>query len=122
LNREGLEIAESPVSAENLGALVTLIDKKTISGKIAKEVFAAMLETGGEPAAIVKEKGLVQISDSGQLEEIVDRVIEENPDPVADFRAGTKKAIGFLVGRVMKATRGKANPKMVNQILQKKLK
>ncbi|MBO8169175.1 MAG: Asp-tRNA(Asn)/Glu-tRNA(Gln) amidotransferase subunit GatB [Thermoanaerobacteraceae bacterium] len=121
LNARDLEAADCPVSPEQLAELLQLIDKGTISGKIAKQVFEEMFDTGKTAAAIVKEKGLEQISDAGELERIVEQVIANNPDPVADYRNGKKQAIGFLVGQVMKATRGKANPQLVNELLRKKL-
>lgn len=121
LNARDLEAADCPVSPEQLAELLQLIDKGTISGKIAKQVFEEMFDTGKTAAAIVKEKGLEQISDAGELERIVEQVIADNPDPVADYRNGKKQAIGFLVGQVMKATRGKANPQLVNELLRKKL-
>ncbi len=104
-----------------LASLLRLIDDGTISGKIAKTVFEEMARTGGDPASIVKEKGLVQVTDTSAIEEVVDRVLAGNPQSVADFRSGKGKALGFLVGQVMKESRGKANPQMVNEILMKKL-
>ena len=121
LNRKGLGIAESPVSAENLGRLLDLIAADTISGRIAKEVFEVMVETGGEPGSIVEEKGLRQITDSAEIEAAVGKVIAENPDQVARFRGGNEKIAGWFVGQVMKATGGKANPKLVGELLKEKL-
>jgi aspartyl-tRNA(Asn)/glutamyl-tRNA(Gln) amidotransferase subunit B len=120
LNRAGKEIAQSTVSAEALGGLIDLIADGTISGRIAKDVFAEMFETGKPAAAIVDAKGLTQITDSGAIEAIVDRVIAQNPGQVAQYRANPKVA-GWFVGQVMKASQGKANPAAVNQILRKKL-
>ncbi len=113
---------DSPVSPKALGGLLGLIGDNTISGRIAKDVFDEMFETGKDPAAIVKEKGLEQITDTGEIEAAVDKIIAENPDQVADFQGGNEKAIGWFVGQVMKATGGKANPKMVNDLLREKLK
>jgi aspartyl-tRNA(Asn)/glutamyl-tRNA(Gln) amidotransferase subunit B len=121
LHAAGLEIDASPVSAVRLAALVGLIEDGAISGKMAKEVFAEMFSTGRDPAEIVKERGMAQISDAGELEAIVDRAIFAHPGPVAEFKAGKGKALAFLVGQVMKATAGKANPQIVNQILRRKL-
>lgn len=116
------KIAEFIVKPAPLAKMLVMIDNNTISGKIAKTVFAEMLQTGGDPEAIVKEKGLVQVTDTGEIEKIVDGVIAANPQPVADFKAGNEKAIGFLVGQVMKQSKGKANPQMANEILMRKLK
>jgi len=121
LNREDLGIEDSPIGAGQIASLVELIDAGTISGKIAKTVFAEMFRSGRPPEEIVKDKGLVQISDEGELEKIVAEVISAHPDPVADYRSGKEQALGFLVGLVMKATRGKANPGLVNKILRRKL-
>ncbi len=121
LNQEGKTIAESPVDAKRLGSMIRLIEKGTISSKIGKEVFKTMWESGDDPEKIIKDKGLVQITDTKELESVVDGVIAANPKPVADFKSGNKKAIGALVGQVMKATQGKANPQLVNQLLAKKL-
>jgi len=121
LNQKGLDITQSPVQARQLAELLQLIADGTISGKIAKQVFAAVCETGQDPAAIVAEKGLQQISDSSQLEEVVAGVLAANPQVVADYRNGKGKALGFLVGQVMKATRGQANPQLVNDLLREKL-
>ena len=121
LSQSGLEMAEAPVTAAALADLLGLIGKGTISGKIAKKVFSDMWETGKDAETIVKEKGLVQISDTGALEELADRIIAANPQSVADFKAGKKKAVGFLMGQIMKETKGKANPQVVNGILTKKL-
>ena len=97
------------------------LKKGTISGKIAKKVFATMWTEGGKAEDIVKAQGLVQISDTGALQELVDKVVSENPKAVEDFKAGKKKAVGALVGQIMKATKGKANPKVINELLNKKL-
>ncbi len=121
LNAKGLDISESPVSAAALGKLIDLIGKGTLSGRMAKEVFDAMLESGQDPEAIVAERGLEQISDSGAIEGIVDGLIADNPTQVEQYRAGNQKVIGWFVGQIMKATQGKANPQMVNKLLREKL-
>jgi aspartyl-tRNA(Asn)/glutamyl-tRNA(Gln) amidotransferase subunit B len=121
LNKKGLEVTDSPVSAANLGKLLDLIADDTISGRIAKEVFEIMAETGGEPEAIVEAKGLKQITDSGAIEAAVDKAIAAGPQQVAQFKAGNEKVVGWFVGQVMKATQGKANPQQVNELLRKKL-
>ena len=121
LNAEQVEFGAVKITAQGLGDMVKLIEKGTISSKIAKTVFKEMMETGIDPAKIVEEKGLVQISDEGELKKIVAEVIAANPQSVADFGAGKKQAVGFLVGQVMKATKGKANPGLVNQLLLKQL-
>lgn len=115
------DIAACKVSAADLAAMIGLIEQGTISGKIAKELLPAMFETGKAPKELVAEKGLVQISDTGAIEAAVRSAIAANPGPVADFRAGKKQAAGFLVGQIMKATQGKANPKLVNEILTREL-
>ena len=121
LSTDGIEIAAAPVTAENLAELLKLISKGTISGKIAKKVFADMWKDGGGAEEIVRVKGLTQISDTGELEGLVANVIAEHPQAVADFKAGKKKAVGALVGQIMKVTKGQANPQVVNQLLAKKL-
>ncbi|MDF2927394.1 MAG: glutamyl-tRNA amidotransferase [Paenibacillaceae bacterium] len=117
LNANGLEPAQSKVTGKGLGEMIGLIEKGTISGKIAKTVFKAMLETGKEPQQIVQEQGLVQISDEGEIKAIVQSVVDANPQSVADFRAGKEKAVGFLVGQVMKQSKGKANPGLANKLI-----
>ena len=121
LNAENLTIEQSPVDAKRLGQMIKLIDNGTISGKIAKTVFVEMWKSTDPPEKIVKDKGLVQITDTSAIEGIVDDVIANNPKAVEEYKAGKKKAIGALVGQIMKATKGKANPQMVNQLLTKKL-
>lgn len=121
LNAAGKDIADSPVKAQQLGDLVTRIDQGEISGKIAKTVFEEMFLTGKNPAEIIKEKGLVQISDTGAIEVAIDKVIAANPSQVADYKAGKVKLLGFFVGQVMKETQGQANPGMVNELVKKKL-
>jgi len=120
LNKAGLDITESPVKAGELGKLIDLIQDDTISGKIAKQVFEIMLETGQDPAKIVEEKGLKQVTDTGAIEAIVDEIIAANPDKVEEVKA-KPKALGWFVGQVMQKTQGKANPGVVNKLLQKKL-
>ncbi|MGB0748470.1 MAG: Asp-tRNA(Asn)/Glu-tRNA(Gln) amidotransferase subunit GatB [Magnetospiraceae bacterium] len=121
LNKMGRDIEDSPVSPEDLGKLLDLIADDTISGRIAKDVFEIMVETGGDPETIVDEKGLKQITDTGAIEAAVDSVIANNPDKVADYQGGKDKLIGWFVGQVMKATQGKANPSLVNQLLRDRL-
>ena len=121
LNAEGKSIDQSPISAPDLARLLKLIDDGTISGKIAKTVFDEMARSGKPPRQIVEEKGLVQITDTDAIDEMVARVISSNPKEVEAYKNGKTKLLGFFVGQVMKETRGKANPKMVNEILRKKL-
>ncbi|MBT8087141.1 MAG: Asp-tRNA(Asn)/Glu-tRNA(Gln) amidotransferase subunit GatB [Gammaproteobacteria bacterium] len=121
LNRDGLEIGASKVSAAALAGLLTRIHDHTISGKIAKQVFESMWDGGGSADDIIEAKGLKQITDSSAIEAVVDRVIEAHPGQVAEYKAGKDKLIGFFVGQVMKETRGQANPGQVNQILKAKL-
>jgi aspartyl-tRNA(Asn)/glutamyl-tRNA(Gln) amidotransferase subunit B len=121
LNKTGRGVADSPISAADLGGLIDLIADNTISGRIAKDVFADMLETGKPPATLVEEKGLRQVTDTGAIGEEIDRVLAEQAEKVAEYRAGKDKLFGFFVGQVMKATKGKANPALVNEILKEKL-
>jgi aspartyl-tRNA(Asn)/glutamyl-tRNA(Gln) amidotransferase subunit B len=121
LNREGKDITESPVGPAQLAGLLKLIRDGVISGKIAKAVFEEMYQTGKGPEAIVRERGLVQITDREELSRIVDQVLAENPGPVSDFKGGKEKALTALVGAVMRATRGKANPQMINDLLRERL-
>jgi len=115
------DVTASRVPAADLGALIKLIDGGTISGKMAKEVFAEMFATGAAPAEIVRARGLVQITDEGAIGQVVDKVIEANPKELGQYRAGKTALLGFFVGQVMKASGGKANPQVVNQILKRKL-
>ncbi|MBM4327576.1 MAG: Asp-tRNA(Asn)/Glu-tRNA(Gln) amidotransferase subunit GatB [Deltaproteobacteria bacterium] len=115
-------IDSCPISAEQLAALLRLVDEGSISGKIAKTVFDEMFDTGKDSSAIIEEKGLVQISDQGELVEIARKVLEDNPSEVEKYLEGKTKLMGFFVGQVMKVTQGKANPAMVNQILMEELK
>ena len=121
LNRSGTGLSESPVDAGKLGGLIDLISDGTISGRIAKEVFEEMWESGKDAGAIVEEKGLKQISDTGELEAIIDDIIAKSPEQAAQVKEGNQKVIGWFVGQVMKATQGKANPGVVNKILRQKL-
>ena len=121
LNRSGLSINDIQIAASQLGDLISLIRKGTVSGRIAKEVFEVMFETGRDPQSIVEERGLEQVSDTGEIEAVVDAILAERGDTVAEYRAGKTKLLGFFVGQVMKATGGKANPKTVNEILRARL-
>lgn len=121
LNKQNKEIEQSPIAPQALGELLDLMEDNTISGKIAKDVFAIMVETGQSPQAIVEEKGLKQVTDTGAIEAVVDAVIAANPGQLADYRSGKDKLFGFFVGQVMKQSGGKANPDIVNEILKKKL-
>ena len=121
LNKEGLSLAESPITAESLGRLIELISDGTISGRIAKDVFVDMFESGEDALDIVERKGLTQISDAGAILELVESVISDNASKVAEFRNGKDKLFGFFVGQVMKKSQGKANPKLVNNLLKDKL-
>ncbi len=117
LNEKEISINESKITAENLAELIELIDKGTISSAIAKKVFVDMFETGDSAKDIVEKKGLVQMSDEGAIKEIVQKIVDTNPQSVADYKAGKDKAIGFLVGQIMKESKGKANPQIVNKLL-----
>jgi aspartyl-tRNA(Asn)/glutamyl-tRNA(Gln) amidotransferase subunit B len=121
LNKEGLEINSGKLPAARLAGLLERIADKTISGKIAKEVFEAMWASGGAADAIIEEKGLKQITDSSAIERAIDEVMAKNPGQLADYRSGKDKLFGFFVGQVMKATGGKANPAQLNELLKKKL-
>ena len=121
LNKQGRSITDSPISAADLGTLLDRMADKTISGRIAKDVFEIMAETGEDPDAIIKAKGLKQITDTGAIEAAVEKVLAANPGQVEQFRAGNEKVLTWLVGQVMKATAGKANPAQVNALLRTKL-
>jgi aspartyl-tRNA(Asn)/glutamyl-tRNA(Gln) amidotransferase subunit B len=121
LNKMGKTIETSPVTADALGGLVDLISNQTISGRIAKDVFEEMLKTGKSAAAIVDEKGLKQVTDTGAIEKSIDEILAKNADKVAEYKSGKDKLFGFFVGQVMKSTGGKANPAMLNDLLRKKL-
>ncbi|PTQ53944.1 MAG: Aspartyl-tRNA(Asn) amidotransferase subunit B [Hydrogenibacillus schlegelii] len=121
LNKEQKSIDAVPMTPAHLSRLVRLIEDGTISGRIAKEIFPEVIATGADPEALVREKGLVQIQDAALLEAVVERVLEANPKSVADYLAGKEKALGHLVGQVMKETKGKANPGLANALLKKAL-
>ncbi len=121
LNKSGKTIEDSPVSSDYLVELIALIEDNTISGRIAKDVFAEMIESGKKPGDIVEEKGLKQITDSSSLDPIIDQILSDNTDKVEEYKSGKDKLFGFFVGQVMKQTGGKANPKMVNDRLKEKL-
>jgi aspartyl-tRNA(Asn)/glutamyl-tRNA(Gln) amidotransferase subunit B len=121
LNKEGLDITESRISPSAMAVLLTRIEDGTLSSKLAKQVFEGLWEGAGEVDAIIEARGLKQMSDSGELEKIIDEVLAANPKSVEEFRAGKDKAFNALVGQVMKASRGKANPAQVNELLKAKL-
>jgi len=121
LNEAGKSIEECPLRPADLAGMLRLIDNGTISGKIAKTVFDEMFRTGKDAEAVVREKGLIQISDESTIEKAVDEVILKHAKEVERFRAGDDKLLGFFVGQVMKATKGKANPQLLNDLLKKKL-
>ena len=121
LNKEGLEIEAAPIPAAGLGELIDLVADGTLSGRMGREVFEAMWETGRPAAAIVEDRGLKQISDTGALESLVDELLAREADKAAEYRAGKTRLLGFFVGQVMKATGGKANPKLVNALLRARL-
>ncbi len=121
LNRTGKTIETSPVSAGSLGQLIDLVSDSTINGRIAKEVFEAMVDTGKDPGTIVAEKGLRQVTDTGAIDTVVDRVLAANADKVEEYHSGKDKLFGFFVGQVMKAMAGKGNPALVNEALKKRL-
>jgi aspartyl-tRNA(Asn)/glutamyl-tRNA(Gln) amidotransferase subunit B len=121
LEAAGLSAGDSPVGPERLGELITLIDDGKISGKQAKDVLVEMFKSGKGALAIIQEQGLVQVSDTGEIDVLIDEVMAANPDQVASYRAGKEALIGFFVGQVIKASHGKANPKIVNERLRAKL-
>lgn len=116
-----LDIDNLPIKAKQLAGLVEIIEKGAISSTIAKEVFSEMIQTGKGPQTIIEEKKLAQISDEGLIEAVITKVISGNPDAIEDYKKGKKNALTFLVGQVMKETKGKANPKIVNEMLVKKV-
>jgi aspartyl-tRNA(Asn)/glutamyl-tRNA(Gln) amidotransferase subunit B len=121
LNKEGLAIVDSPVAATQVGSILDLVKDGTISGKIAKDLFEIVWsEPGGDPRAIVEQRGMKQVTDTGAIEKVVDEIIAKNPDKVADAKSNPK-AIGWFVGQVMKSSGGKASPQAVNDILKRKL-
>ena len=121
LNSENIAIEEFPITPANLGEMVNLINKGVLSSKLAKKVFVEMLKTGKTPQALVKELGLEQISDEGAIVKIVEETLAENPQSIIDYKAGKDRALGFLVGQIMKKSRGKANPEMVNNLLKERM-
>ncbi|MEW6661045.1 MAG: Asp-tRNA(Asn)/Glu-tRNA(Gln) amidotransferase subunit GatB [Bacillota bacterium] len=121
LNANNMEIEQAKITPQGLAEMLKLIESGTISGKLAKTIFEEMFASGKKPADIIHEKGLTQISDAGEIAVVVDRVLAANPSVVEDYKAGKEKALGFLVGQVMRETRGKANPAMVNQLLKEHL-
>ncbi|WP_373895324.1 Asp-tRNA(Asn)/Glu-tRNA(Gln) amidotransferase subunit GatB [Virgibacillus sp. CBA3643] len=121
MNKHQKELADLSLTPEALSKMIQLIEDGTLSSKMAKKVFAELVENGGDPETIVKEKGFVQISDEGQLKEIISGVLDENEQSVSDYKDGKGKALGFLVGQVMKATKGQANPPMVNKLLAEEI-
>ncbi|MGK7862930.1 Asp-tRNA(Asn)/Glu-tRNA(Gln) amidotransferase subunit GatB [Falsiroseomonas sp. E2-1-a4] len=121
LNRLKRDVADPPVTAANLGALLDLISDRTLSGSLAKQVFEAMLETGKAPGEIVEERGLKQVTDTGAIEAVVAQVMAANADKVAEYRSGKDKLFGFFVGQTMKAMQGKGNPALVNEVVKKLL-
>ncbi|HEY8352275.1 MAG TPA: Asp-tRNA(Asn)/Glu-tRNA(Gln) amidotransferase GatCAB subunit B, partial [Sphingomonadales bacterium] len=121
LNKAGKDITESPVSVTAAARLQKLLIEGVISGRIAKEVFEIMFETGEDPETIVEQKGLRQVSDTGAIEAAINQVLAEQADKVAEYRSGKDKLFGFFVGQVMKKTQGKANPQLVNDLLKTKL-
>ncbi len=122
LNEESISIDDCPITPELLTGILKRIDDNTISGKIAKQVFEEMWASGKDADTVIDEKGLKQVTDSGAIEALVDEVIAANPDQFEELKGGKEKLIGFFVGQVMQKSKGKANPGMVNQLLQKKLK
>ena len=121
LNSRNIEISQSPISAKNLAILINLIKNGTISGKIAKTVFELMMDGNKDPQKIVEEKGLKQQSDPKALEALIDKIINDNREKAVEYKQGKEKLFGFFVGQAMKASGGKANPQLINEILKKKL-
>ena len=122
LNEKDEEPENIPFTYEDLGELITLIDKGTISSSIAKKVLEEMFETAKKPSKIIEEKGLIQISDEKEIQKIVKKILEQNPESIKDYKAGKDRALGFLVGQAMKETKGKANPRMLNEMFLEELK
>ena len=121
LSEKEKEIEDVPITPKALAGLIKMVESKTINTTTAKEIFTELFEKGGEPERIVREKGLVQLSDSNAIEALVSQAMVENPKSVADYRSGKKAAAGFLVGQVMRMSKGKANPQVVAEILESKL-
>ena len=122
LNETEMDPIEIPFDANQLAKLVELIDKGTISSSIGKKVLVELFENPRDPEDIIKEKGWIQISDEGAIKEVVTKIIDANPQSVADYKAGKERALGFLVGQAMKETKGKANPQMLNKMFAEELK
>ena len=122
LNKDNLSILDTRVDATNLGTLLTRIEDSTISGKIAKEVFEEMWLSQKDPDEIIEEKGLKQVTDSSEIEKVIDKVLEKNSSQLEQYKSGKEKLFGFFVGQVMKESKGKANPGQVNKLLKDKLK
>jgi len=121
LNADGIEISESKIAPQQLAEMLDMIDQGTLSTSLAKQVFEEMFNTGRQAAQIVAEKGLTQISGTEEVGPIIDRVLSDNPNAVADFKKGKEQALKFLVGQVMKSTQGRAKPDLVNKLLEEKL-
>ncbi|MCP8969847.1 Asp-tRNA(Asn)/Glu-tRNA(Gln) amidotransferase subunit GatB [Ectobacillus ponti] len=121
MNKNNQELAELPLTSASLAGMIQLIENGTISSKIAKQVFAELIENGGDPETIIKEKGLVQISDEGALLQAITEALDKFPQSIEDYKSGKAKAVGFFVGQVMKATKGQANPQLVNKLLLEEL-
>ena len=122
LNKENLSILETKVDSINLGNLLSRIEDSTISGKIAKEIFEEMWNSKKSPDEIIEEKGLKQVTDSSEIEKVINQVLEQNQSQLEQYKSGKEKLFGFFVGQVMKASRGKANPEQVNKLLEERLK
>ena len=122
LNQNNMELKDAKIQPQHLTRMLQLMDKGTISGKMAKVVFEEIFSTGKTPDEIIKEKGMEQISDKDTLQKVIDEVVEANTKVVEDYKNGKEKAFGFLIGQIMKATRGQANPALVNELLREKLK
>ena len=122
MNKEDVELGDLPVSSEQLGQLINRVDDGTLSGKLGKQVFDALWSGEKDVDAIIEAKGLKQITDTGAIEAMIDEVIAANPSQLAEYQAGKEKLLSFFVGAVMKASRGKANPAQLNQMLREKLK
>ena len=122
LNKDNLSILDTRVDATNLGTLLSRIEDSTISGKIAKEVFEEMWLSQKNPDEIIEEKGLKQVTDSSEIEKVIDKVLEKNSSQLEQYKSGKEKLFGFFVGQVMKESKGKANPEQVNKLLKDKLK
>ena len=121
LKKNNLDINKSPVKPSDLGELIDLIENSTISGKLAKTVFDEMFYNRKKPKKIIKQKGLIQITDSGEIENVITKVLSHNIDKVNEYKSGKEKLYGYFIGQIMQETKGKANPKLVNEILKKKL-